>query len=463
MKNRLLCALACLCALLTASAAPLAAPARAAEAAPVIVRSPQTLRVDGAAAEACEKYNIDGSNYFMLRDLAALLTDTAARFAVDYDPERNAAVITTGLPYTPDGSELAVGPDRSAEGVPSPQTVVIDGVERRDLSAWNFGGHNFFQLRQLGAALGFAVDYDPDANAALVFSGGAAEDFGTAYLALRQWVRRSYNTLTVAEGDPVYWRETPFGTGPWQRSGVRWCAADGALQLLHHARTDAGGEYYVTLTLAPGGQVHRAALQFYSSGSVNIQPFYGLADIDAAALRADSVPVFDTILGWPEDTPEQTRMGKLLRDGLLRLLALADDLLRTQAAPGLGCSAADFGFDPALAAADPGSLAMPLRLYTDDGKTFLGVVGFGDDRSIWNTGGYYGNRENADCVLNKEGPYGSETGDESINNPYATRPPVLRDANGGFVCRVSVNDAMPGTYSLQEILIYLIEAGYYTP
>ena len=34
--------------------------------------SPQNLEVDGKAV-ACEKYNIDGSNYFKLRDIAWLV------------------------------------------------------------------------------------------------------------------------------------------------------------------------------------------------------------------------------------------------------------------------------------------------------------------------------------------------------------------------------------------------------
>ena len=42
-----------------------------------VVRSPQKLMVNGEIVD-CDKYNIDGSNYFKLRDLAYLLMDTDA-------------------------------------------------------------------------------------------------------------------------------------------------------------------------------------------------------------------------------------------------------------------------------------------------------------------------------------------------------------------------------------------------
>ena len=456
--KRLLCAL--LCALLL-----LPLPAAAADA-PAIGRSTQKLRVDGREID-CEKYNIDGSNYFKLRDVAMLLTDTAARFAVDYDPERDAAIITTGLPYTPIGGELDPGGDRSAEAARSPQTIIVDGAERRDLTVWNIGGRNFFKLRELGTLLGFGVDYDAAERAALVFSGGTADARTLTYVALRQWVRRSYNTLTPEGGWPVYWRRADFGSGPWRRSGVRWDPGGGALQLVHHGlAASRGGEYYVTLTLSPDSSVHRAELTYYSTGAITATPFYGVAELDAAALRADSVPDFTEIRGWPEDTPEAPRMARLLRDGVIETLALAETLLAEEILPGGGMSVADFGFDgsvlpgpkPLFPAPDP-DLPTPFRLWSNDGATFLGVAAYGYKDSIWDPDGVYGSADSALSVMNANGRYGSESSDESAFNPYATHPPMLRDADGGFVCYVSVNEGLTGAYPLRTILRYLLESG----
>ena len=52
-----------------------------------VTPSPQKLSVDGTDAD-CDKYNIDGSNYFKLRDLG-----NALGFTVDYDADSNTAIV----------------------------------------------------------------------------------------------------------------------------------------------------------------------------------------------------------------------------------------------------------------------------------------------------------------------------------------------------------------------------------
>lgn len=141
--------------------------------------SRQSLLVDGEEKEV-RKYNIDGANYFKLRDLAYLLNGTAAQFSVGWDAETATVTITAGEAYTPNGGELTVGADLSATAVPSAQTVLIDGAQRSDLYVYNIGNENYFKLRDLGTALGFAVDYDAQANAAVVGTGEAAQPLPVA-------------------------------------------------------------------------------------------------------------------------------------------------------------------------------------------------------------------------------------------------------------------------------------------
>ena len=137
-------------------------------AADTVVPSPQSLVFDGYGVEDFCAYNINGYNYFKLRDIAALMSGTAGEFAVDYDADTNVASITTGGSYVYVGGELEKGADQSATAVPSPQTVLINGEACDTLSVYNIGGNNYFKLRDLGEALGFAVDYDEDWNAAIV-------------------------------------------------------------------------------------------------------------------------------------------------------------------------------------------------------------------------------------------------------------------------------------------------------
>ncbi len=134
---------------------------------PVVVPTQQNLTVNGEA-KAAEIYNIDGSNYFKLRDIAALLSETGSRFSVGYDAASNTIVVKTGEAYERQAGDLALGEDRSATAVRSTQKLVIDGVPVTDLTIYNIGGNNFFKLRELGEKLGFGVEYDQATNTVAV-------------------------------------------------------------------------------------------------------------------------------------------------------------------------------------------------------------------------------------------------------------------------------------------------------
>lgn len=138
------------------------------ESKPVAMLTNQAIKLDGNIVEA-EVYNIDGSNYFRLRDVAYLLDGTKAAFSVDYDSATRVISLARDAKYAPDGSELRKGVDNSATVVLSNQPVTVDG-ESVSLKAYNLGGSNFFKLRDLGDALGFTVDYDSASRTVLIYS-----------------------------------------------------------------------------------------------------------------------------------------------------------------------------------------------------------------------------------------------------------------------------------------------------
>jgi hypothetical protein len=137
-----------------------------------VVLSSQSFTVDGVK-KSFEAYNIDGSNYFKLRDIAFVLNGTGSQFSLTYDEAKKAISCTTAKAYTPDGSELVIGADKSASAVLSNQSLYIDG-KLASLTAFNIGGNNFFKLRELGDALKFTVGYDEATKTGMITSTGAA-------------------------------------------------------------------------------------------------------------------------------------------------------------------------------------------------------------------------------------------------------------------------------------------------
>lgn len=163
-----------------------------------VVASPQNLSVDGVDAD-CDKYNIDGSNYFKLRDLAQLLSKTDSRFSVAFDAQSNAVTIVSGKEYIPIGGELARGQDQSKTAVVSKQSVLIDGKAADGLSIYNIGGNNYLKLRDLGDALGFTVDYDADSNTAIVLSKGSTAVYQNAFVKLLEDVNEKRRADMASE------------------------------------------------------------------------------------------------------------------------------------------------------------------------------------------------------------------------------------------------------------------------
>lgn len=102
-------------------------------------------------------YKIGGSNYFKIRDVAAVLNGTEKQFAVGYSGGK--VTVTSGQPYEATGKELAGAPDSAGEASPSNDAIVIDGVET-GLTVYKIGGSNYFKLRDLGEALNFYVGWE---------------------------------------------------------------------------------------------------------------------------------------------------------------------------------------------------------------------------------------------------------------------------------------------------------------
>ena len=123
-----------------------------------ICRSTQSLEIDGTLVD-CNAYNIDGYNYFRLRDLAFLLAGTPCCFNVTYDEATDTVTLTTGEAYMEGNQEIdsAMIPQYFT---PSVQKLIVDGKVIEEMSAYNIDGSNYFKLAELKSFLGFGLSYN---------------------------------------------------------------------------------------------------------------------------------------------------------------------------------------------------------------------------------------------------------------------------------------------------------------
>ncbi len=120
--------------------------------------STHKITVDGSPV-SLTAYNINGNNYFKLRDLAALLSGSQAQFQVGWNDATRTITLTTDSAYTAVGGELAKASAVNQFGVSTDAGIYVDGSPA-DLMAYNINDNNYFKLRDLGKVLGFNVGWD---------------------------------------------------------------------------------------------------------------------------------------------------------------------------------------------------------------------------------------------------------------------------------------------------------------
>ena len=130
------------------------------EASAALVATPtaSTVMVNGSTV-AFDAYNIGGSNYFKLRDLAYTINGTAKQFEVGWDSANNAIRLTSGRPYTPDKSEMSGKGTGNKTPRPTSSKIYLDG-RAVSFTAYNIEGNNYFKLRDIGETFNFGVDWD---------------------------------------------------------------------------------------------------------------------------------------------------------------------------------------------------------------------------------------------------------------------------------------------------------------
>lgn len=163
-----------------------------------VVRTTQRVTVNGEAV-VCDIYNIDGSNYFKVRDIAYLMNGTGSQFGISYNETTQAMIITTGAPYYPIGGEMEIGADLSGTAKSCEHTFIIDSLVAY-FSAYDIGGDCYLKIRDIASAVGFDVAYDAETHSILITSRDTPALQGLVL---------SQTSLALYAGDTAYLSVSP--------------------------------------------------------------------------------------------------------------------------------------------------------------------------------------------------------------------------------------------------------------
>ncbi len=120
--------------------------------------SSSAIDVNGTEVEI-EGYNIEGNNYFKLRDIAAALSETDKNFQVEYDKDNDRVVITAGKNYAADGTENYEPENPDNKQIKETVSEVYFNENKIELKAYNVDGYNYVKLRDVASMMDFALMY----------------------------------------------------------------------------------------------------------------------------------------------------------------------------------------------------------------------------------------------------------------------------------------------------------------
>lgn len=116
--------------------------------------------VDGKPV-AFEAYNIEGNNYFKLRDLAAAFSGSDKQFGVQWDGEKQAISLQSNQPYT---GKIFANDNAKQKNATINKAVIYKDGEKVPLQAYNIDGNTYFKLRDIGKLFDFPVNFDAAKN-----------------------------------------------------------------------------------------------------------------------------------------------------------------------------------------------------------------------------------------------------------------------------------------------------------
>lgn len=115
--------------------------------------------IDGRETPAAA-YNINGNNYYKLRDIAFVMSGSDAQFNVEWNEKNGRIDVTTGQAYTPVGGELASTAE-SIQSIRTSTSIVYKDGEKARFAGYLINGNNYYLLRDLQSAFRFDLVFEP--------------------------------------------------------------------------------------------------------------------------------------------------------------------------------------------------------------------------------------------------------------------------------------------------------------
>ena len=106
-----------------------------------------------------ESYNIDGYNYFKLRDLAFALNNTSNQFDIEWNNDNSEINIIKNKSYIPVGNEMIIGNKNPKIATTSTDKLYINNLPIF-IETYKIENSNYYKLRDLAKELNFEVNWN---------------------------------------------------------------------------------------------------------------------------------------------------------------------------------------------------------------------------------------------------------------------------------------------------------------
>lgn len=114
-----------------------------------------------------EAYEIDGNNYFKIRDLAMAMANSEKQFEVQWDSGSSTVNLIRNHAYTAVGGELVSGNIQQRGATASKDKFSLDG-ETINLKTYIIEDDHYVRLRDLGEVLDFGVSWDSETQTIII-------------------------------------------------------------------------------------------------------------------------------------------------------------------------------------------------------------------------------------------------------------------------------------------------------